>query len=128
MIQISGIRPNSPIATPSTYRVIRDEKQFEVIVDEELSDRDKEALCQQFTLQQSKLLDGLLGSNLESTSNYLAPERINGKHIIRVLSSDSYNLPISTPIGVSTLFLRDEIIRLLGFSAINSTYIVDGSG
>lgn len=114
MTQISVTRPNSAIATPSTYRVIRDEEQFEIIVDEELSDRDKEALRFQFVLQQWELLDELLGSNLENNNNSSPPE------IIKVLSSDSYNLPIPEPITDKTLFLRDEIVRLQRCSAIQS--------
>lgn len=119
---ISYNRPNSAIASQSTCSVIRDGKQFEIIVGEELDDRCKESLRFQFTLHQSKLLDELLGSNLEDNNKFMSPESIiaRGQSIICVLQSEAYNLPIPTPVTDETLFLRDEIIRLLGYSEVDS--------
>ncbi len=111
-MEISYIRPKLEPTVPSVYRVIRDEEQFEIVVDEELDDRCKESLRFQFTLQQSELLDELLDSNLES-----APEPLLAS---RALMSKSYNLPVPDPITSNTLFLREEIVRVLGISAINS--------
>lgn len=105
---ISYNRPKLEPTLPSVYRVVREGETFEIIVDEELSDRDKEALRLQFTLDQSRVLSELLCSNIDSLT------------AIRTLFSDSYNLPIPTPITSKTPFLRDEMVRILEASEVES--------